>query len=114
MLYYPWYNEHRDLLGGYATYKEHYQHVQSILDSNEQKYCCDSVDNVDINEHGPPEHLWSQIAPSTEQARVQSSAEGSEILTDVSQEDLRNNAELSTATTTILHARFKVPVIQKK
>ena len=62
MLYYPWYNEHRDLLGGYATYKEHYQHVQSIVDSNEQKYC-DNVDNVDINEHGPPEHLWSQIAP---------------------------------------------------
>ena len=45
--------------------------------------------------------------PHTEEARVQSSAEGSEILTDVSQEDLRNNAELSTATTTNLHARFE-------
>ena len=30
MLYYPWYNEQRDLLGGYTTYAEHYQHVQSI------------------------------------------------------------------------------------
>ena len=107
MLYYPWYNEHRDLLGGYATYKDRYQHVQSIVHTNEQKYCKDHVDNVDIDEHGPPEHLWSQIAPSTEEARAQSLAEGSEVLTNVSQEDLRNNAELSTATTTNLHARFE-------
>ena len=35
MLYYPRYNEQRDLLGGYATYAEHYQ---SIVHTNEQKY----------------------------------------------------------------------------
>ena len=29
MLYYPWYNEQADLLGGYLTYEEHYQHVHS-------------------------------------------------------------------------------------
>ena len=27
MLYYPWHNEHVDLLGGYATYEKHHQHV---------------------------------------------------------------------------------------
>ena len=104
ILYYPWYNEQRGLLGGYATYKDHYRHVQSTVHTNEQKYC---QDNVDIDEHGPLEHLWSQIAPSTEEARTQSLAEGSEVLTNVSQGDLRNNAELSTATTTNLHARFE-------
>ena len=34
-------------------------------------------------------------------------AEGSEVLTDVSQEDLRDNAALMTTTTTSLHARFE-------
>ena len=43
----------------------------------------------------------------TEEARVQSLAEGSEVLTNVSPEDLRNDAELSTATTTNLHTRFE-------
>ena len=85
MLYYPWYHEERDLLGGYDTYEQHYQHVQAIVDTNEQKYCSDEVDNIDLNENGPPEHLWSQIAPSTEEARAQALAEGSETLTDVSQ-----------------------------
>ena len=42
----------------------------------------------------------------TEEARAQALAEGSEVLTDVSQEDLRDNAALMTTTTT-LHARFE-------
>ena len=107
MLYYPWYNEHVDLLGGHATYEEHYQHAQSIVQTNEQKYSHDEVDNVNLDENGPPEHLWSQIAPSTEEARARAVAEGSQVLTDVSQEDLRDNAELMTNTTTNLHARFE-------
>ena len=57
-----------------------------------------------MDQNGPPEHLWSQIAPSTEEARAQVLAEGSELLTDV--EDLRHNAALKT-TTTSLHARFE-------
>ena len=46
------------------------------------------------------------IAPNTEEARAQALAEGSELVTDVSQEDLRDNAALMT-TTTSLHARFE-------
>ena len=37
-------------------------------------------------------HLWSHIAPSTEESRSQSLAEGSE-----SQEDLRDNANFMTS-----------------
>ena len=108
MLYYPWYSESTDLLGDYSTYEEHYQHVQAIVHTNEQKYCKNEVDNVHLDENGPPEHLWSQIAPCTEEARAQALAEGSKLLTDVSQEDLRDNAELMTTTTTTnLHARFE-------
>ena len=41
MYYYPWYHEETDLLGGYDTYEQHYQHVQAIAHTNEQKYCSD-------------------------------------------------------------------------
>ena len=106
MLYYPWYNEQTDLLGGYQTYEEHYRHVQAIVHTNERKYCNREIDNVNIDENGPPEHLWSQIAPNTEEARTRALAEGSQVLTDVSQEYLRDNAALMTNATS-LHARFE-------
>ena len=104
---YPWYNEQTDLLGGYQTYEEHYRQVQAVVHINEQEYCKSEVDNVNIDENGPPEHLWSQIAPNTEEARARALAEGSQVLTDVSQEDLRDNSALMTTTTTSLHARFE-------
>ena len=108
MLYYPWYNELADLKGGYSTYEEHYRHVHSTVVANECKYSQTDVDDVDIDEDGPPEHLWNYIAPSTEESRSQSLAEGSELLTEVSQEDLRDNANLMTSTTTAnLHVRFE-------
>ena len=108
MLYYPWYNEQTDLLGGYSTYEEYYRHVHSTVVANESKYSQADIDDVDIDEDGPPEHLWSYIAPSTEESRTQSLAEGSELLTEVSQEDLRDNANLMTSTTTAsLHVRFE-------
>ncbi len=30
MLYYPWYSEKIDLLGGFPTYAEHVEHVETI------------------------------------------------------------------------------------
>ena len=30
MLYYPWFDEQADLLGGYPTYEAHYRHVCDI------------------------------------------------------------------------------------
>ena len=49
MLYYPW----------CETYEWNYQHVQSIVQDSEKKYCNEEVDNVDLDENGPPEHLSS-------------------------------------------------------
>ena len=34
MLYYPWYDEQRDLLGSYSTYEEHYRHVHDVVQIN--------------------------------------------------------------------------------
>ena len=92
MLYYPWYNENTDLLGGYSTYEEHYHHVHAIILANESKYSQSTVEDMQLDEDGPPEHVWSQIAPNTEQIRAHSLAEGVEPLTEVSQEDLQYNA----------------------
>ena len=109
MLYYTWYDEHSDLLGGYETYmyEQHYEHVKSIVLANESKYSHTSIEDIEVDEDGPPEHLWSLIAPSTEASRSQSLAEGSEPLTEVSNEDLRDNDNiLSSGTTANLHVRF--------
>ena len=84
MLYYPWYDEHSDLLGGYETYEQHYTHVKSIVLANESKYTHTSIEDIEVDEDGPPEHLWSLIAPSTEASRSLSLAEGSKPLTEVS------------------------------
>ena len=80
MFYYPWYNEQTDLLGGYQTYEEHYRQVQAIVHTNEPKYCNSEVNTVNIDENSPPEHLWSQIAPTTEEARARALAECSQVL----------------------------------
>ena len=101
MLYYPWFDEQADLLGGYPSYEAHYRHVCDTVHSNESKYTVKDLDEVDIDENDAPEHLWNSIAPSTEE---QSIAEGSEWLTEVSQQDLRDNQNILAQSS--LHVRF--------
>ena len=62
----------------------------------------------------PPEHLWSSIAPSTEESRIHSIQEGSEQLTEVSQDDLQSNENILTAATANLHARFESATNQQE
>ena len=109
MLYYPWFDEQADLLGRYATYEEHYRHVKTIVQTNESKYTkadIDDIDDIEVDADGPPEHLWNSIAPSTEESRMQSMVEGSEQLTEVSQQDLRDNESILTSGPN-LHVRFE-------
>ncbi len=108
MLYYPWFNETTDLLGGYSTYEEHYNHVRHIVTTNEQKYTLANIDSLEMEENNIPEHAWNLIAPNTESVQAQSLAAGSETLTEVPQEDIDQNANLFTSTTqTSVHARFE-------
>ena len=74
--------------------------------ANESKYTKADIEDVDIDEDGPPEHLWSNIAPSTEESRAQSMAEGVEQLTEVSQQDLRDNQAILTSGASALHHVF--------
>ena len=59
--------------------------VHSTMLANENKYSQEDVDDVDIYETCPSELLWSHTAPSTEEGRSRSLAEGRESLTEVSQ-----------------------------
>lgn len=53
MLYFPWYSEETDLLGGYSTFEEHFRNVQSSVIANEKKYTLSDVENIEIDEDGP-------------------------------------------------------------
>ena len=75
--------------------------------ANESKYTKADIEDVDVDQDGPPEHLWSNIAPSTEECRAQSMAEGVEQLTELSQQDLRDNKAILTSTASALHVRFE-------
>ena len=105
MLYYPWFDEQADILGGYPSYEAHYRHVCDIVLTNESKYTNESIDELDVDENGPPEHLWNSLAPSTEEHRLQSIAEGSKQLTEVSQQDLQDNQSIMSQSS--LHIRFE-------
>ena len=65
LLYYPWYNEEADLMGGCASYEEHYRLAHDVVIDDESEYTEADIEDLEIDEGGPPEHLWSSIAPST-------------------------------------------------
>ena len=65
MLYYPWYDEQREVLGGYDNYDQHYQHVQAIVPTNEQQYCHDGVHIVDSIQDEPVESQQKDLDKAT-------------------------------------------------
>ena len=105
MLYYPWFDEQAGILGGYPSYEAHYRHVCDTVLTNESNYTNESIDELDVDENGPPEDLWNSLAPSTEEHRLQSIAEGSEQLTEVSQQDLQDNQSIMSQSS--LHIKFE-------
>ena len=58
--------------------------MSDIVHTNESKYTKADIEDLEIDEDGSPEHLWDNIAPSTEESNLHSTAEGSEQLTEVS------------------------------
>uniref|UniRef100_A0A1X7V9K9 Uncharacterized protein n=1 Tax=Amphimedon queenslandica TaxID=400682 RepID=A0A1X7V9K9_AMPQE len=95
MLYYPWYDEDVEYLQAYCTHEEHYNNVHSIISSNEKKYNFVYIVDSDVNLEGPPEHIKDEIAPSTEEGRSHALQEGSNVLTEVTQEDIQANDDMN-------------------
>ena len=57
-----------------------------------------------LNESGPPQHMWSTIAPTSEESRLQEEEEGYEQLTNLEVEDIQASSTLSTQPTgSLLH-----------
>ena len=112
MLYYPWYDEESDLLGGCTSYAEHYELVRAVVVENESKYTDEDIENMNVDEDSRPEHAWCQIAPSTEASNAHAAEQGVETLTELSQQDLVDNANLvqqpSVTNSTGLVLDFKV------
>ena len=100
MLYYPWYDEEADLLGGCASYAEHYEQVRAVVIENENKYTNEDIENVNVDDDNRPEHAWCQIAPSTEASNAQAAEQGVETLTELAEQDLIDNANLVQGSTT--------------
>ena len=80
--------------------------MSDIVHTNESKYTKADIEDLEVDEDGPPEHLWDNIAPSTEESNLRSTAEGSEQLTEVSQQDLIDNQNILTSGPN-LHVRFE-------
>ena len=80
MLYLPWRNENTDILGGYIKFKVRYDDMSDDILVNEQKSSQNPTLLEDavgqLNEHGPPQHAWDQVAPGTEEQQVSDRAEG--------------------------------------
>ena len=115
MLYLPWRNENSDILGGYPDYYSRYRSCETTVIRNESKYTANINDLMEylqlLNDSGPPQHVWSGIAPTTEQNRVQEEQEGSEQITNLEEEDLQTNSTLNEqppgSFVAELHARYE-------
>ena len=107
MLYYPWYNEDVDLLGGYDTYEEHYLCVHHIIIANEKQYTYVDVNDLDYDFDRLTEHAWDQLAPSNEEGQLNSISVGNENLRDMSQDDLVANTCLLADTGNTIQSRYE-------
>ena len=79
------------MLGDHSTFEEHYRNVHSVVVANENRYMLSNIEYIEVDENGPPQHAWDRVSPSTEANRAQCEAEGPETLTELSEQDARDN-----------------------
>ena len=94
MLYYPWYIEASDLLGGYESYEEHYNHVLTVITENESKYTAADIENASYDEDNRPQHAWDELAPGAEHGRGCDHDRGEVVESELDQEDIDDNAAI--------------------
>lgn len=98
MLYLPWRNKNADLLGRYSDFRSHYEQKCDDILVNEHKFSHnaslinEAMDN--LTEHGPPQHVWDQVAPGASEQQTRDQAEHIEELHNIEQEDLDANAQI--------------------
>lgn len=98
MLCLPWRDESTDLLSGYMDFRSRYEDMSEEILTNEKKYSQNAALVGEamntLQEHGPPQHAWDQLAPGTVEQEARDRAEGVEEEQSIEQEDLDANASL--------------------
>ncbi len=121
MLYYPWRNEDVDLLAGHNTFEERYGVVAQVVEAARERYTCnaEAVDQAihDLDQLGPPEHMWDQVAPGVQLQQEEQIREGEEQERPMDLDDSQNNidmdAENNQRDRNELHARFDTEANKK-
>ena len=95
MLFLPWRNEQTDLLKDYPDYSAHYRAVVDDLMEQESKFTINLASTYSAMEHmqqyGPPEHVWDNIAPENQHNEMSDLAEGMELERPMAEDDLVAN-----------------------
>ena len=95
MLFLPWRNEQRDLLKDYSDYSSHYKAVVDEVMEQETKFTVNLASTYSAMEHmeeyGPPEHVWDDIAPQNQHNEMADMAEGIELERPMAAADLDAN-----------------------
>ena len=98
MLFLPWRDEIRDLLKDYQSYSAHYNDVMNQLKEQESKFTANLAITYHameiMDQHGPPEHAWDNIAPENEHNEQMDRAEGTEEERPMLADDLDANQAL--------------------
>ena len=113
MLYYPWRIEDHDLMGEFASYKDHYEHNHETVRRNEAIFSknVEAIEQAfdDLERLGPPEHAWDGIAPNVEDDIAQQRLEGAIDERHMDEADIRENVDVTDrpqGNQSELHARF--------
>ena len=98
MQFLPWRDEIRDLLKDYQSYSAHYNDVMNQLKEQESKFTANLALTYlamgIMDQHGPPEHVWDNIAPENEHNELMDRAEGTEEERPMLADDLDANQAL--------------------
>ena len=76
LLFYPWRNEHRDLIGNFDTYKEHYESMKYMINlkCKEYEHHVDELEEA-RNMAEADYDAFDEIAPGTEQVEADTAEE---------------------------------------
>ena len=98
MLYVPWRKEDDDILGDSETYIEQFRLKLNEVTIMEQRYShnAQTLEEAqrDLDQFGPPEHAWVNVAPNAEHIRMEDELEGNVDETNVDRRDIEENTDI--------------------
>ncbi len=97
MLYLPWRDEEA-LMADYLSYEDRYDAEEEAIKLKEAEFV-HNANQIDeayelLQQHGPPEHAWEDVAPGTEEQEAAAEEEGTTEERPLDDEDIEANANL--------------------